>query len=272
MLVIDMKKITSIYVYFLLLIIPVIAILYWVGAFAMHYIVGFIPFVFIFVIVILYLIKKLNVQKRNITVLILLLLSVISVPISQVLCTVKPYRLYSEERESGLEIIGYNMNFINDYNMNVNIIIPSEIKNKKVNSIGESAFERCQYIDELIIPEGVEIIKSSAFKDSKYKCIVLPKSLNRIERDAFYKSTVSGIIDYVIIPENLNYIGSEVFNYTAKCIFVTESENTTKHWDSKWHTWVGEPKVYYDVKDVKIKDDHYIVTYNDDTTEIINID
>lgn len=278
-----MKKEIEILFYYIFFFFPV-SLLYIIDVLAMHYIVGFIPFVCAFLIFVIYLIKKINQQIKNVTIVSLFSLSVISVLLSSILCAVKPYRLHIENVENGIEITGYSVNWINDYKKEFIIELPSTIRNKEVISIGAYAFNSCPYFDELVIPEGVKEIKERAFADSYYCKLILPETLLEIETEAF--SNAEKTIDYIILPSNLENVGELVFYYTTKNIFApfSEAEINDKNWGYLWPWYYGEDSyflgangekvmfsyntdVYYDVKDVDIKEDHYVITYNDGTTE-----
>lgn len=101
--------------------------------------------------------------------MVLLSISVISVPVSHICCIIKPYRLDTIGVTDGIEITGYDLNYVNNYKLDFIITIPSEINKKQVKPIGSYAFRRCQYFDELIIPEGMK---------TPFDYIVIPRNLN----------------------------------------------------------------------------------------------
>lgn len=89
------------------------------------------------------------------------------------------------------------------------IVFPSTLK-----SIGQKAFFACDISGELIIPEGVEIIRYRSFGFLNYGCHItrlsLPSTLKEIEAEAFYGS--HGLHCDIIIPEGTEIIGQDAFN------------------------------------------------------------
>lgn len=77
---------------------------------------------------------------------------------------------------------------------NVDLYIPSEVvyndKKFSVTEIGEGSSGGFRYANSVIIEDGVSVIKESAFQDTKIKLIKIPKSIVKIESNAF-KSTNS---------------------------------------------------------------------------------
>jgi hypothetical protein len=78
-------------------------------------------------------------------------------------------------------------------------------------SIGDGAFMGCLYIDEVVLPDGIEIIPQYAFYGSSIKKIDLPASLTEIKTYAFAQSA----LESVVIPETVEYIGSYAFAGSA---------------------------------------------------------
>ena len=268
-----MKKAIDWFIYFIFSFFPIISILYITDVLAMHYIVGFIPFISTMLIVILFLIKKFKSSIKDNSIMLLLILSVVSVPLSSILCAVKPYRFHTERVENGIEITGYSVNWINDYKKEFLIELPSTIRNKEVISIGEDAFNGCPYFDELVIPEGVKVIKEDAFFFVHSRTVKLPQTLEKIEDQGLYQCCKKELLDYIILPKNLNYVGYHGCGDVAKIIFVPKSLQTViyeEKWHIIWYAGMANTDVYYDVKDVVIKDEYYVITYNDGTTENIN--
>ena len=83
--------------------------------------------------------------------------------------------------------------------------IPTTYNGKPVKHIDRSAFEGCEELTNIIIPEGVETIDNYAFKDcSKLETISLPNSITEIDSGAFDNCTS---LQYNIY-ENGNYLGN----------------------------------------------------------------
>ncbi len=75
---------------------------------------------------------------------------------------------------------------------------------------------------EFTVPETVEIIGRSAFSDCKFEKIYLPEGLKRIENMAFLKAealkeivSYKGEKTYASLPEGLEFIGLDCFNYAS---------------------------------------------------------
>lgn len=75
---------------------------------------------------------------------------------------------------------------------------------------------------EFTVPETVEVISRSAFSDCKFEKIILPEGLKRIESMAFLKAeALKEIVSYkkdstyASLPEGLEFIGLDAFNYTS---------------------------------------------------------
>ena len=111
-----------------------------------------------------------------------------------------------------------------EYQMQGNIEIPSEINGLPVTVIGKSAFEQCRVL-YLTIPSSVIIINDAAFR----KCSTLSKitfaensQLQKIGDEAFYKdSGGDDMLSEVILPESLKQIGYRAFYNRKNLISVT---------------------------------------------------
>ncbi len=114
------------------------------------------------------------------------------------------------------------------------LVIPSFYNNYPVTKIGEKAFYYCDakiidlpnsivildklsfskgWMEEIVIPDSVTVIKSAAFSDCpNLKSIVLSKNLLIIEGSAFdYCSDLTSIV----IPDKVVFIGREAFEMCA---------------------------------------------------------
>ena len=75
---------------------------------------------------------------------------------------------------------------------------------------------------EFTVPATVEVISRSAFSDCKFEKIALPEGLKRIESMAFLKAealkeivSYKGDNVYASLPEGLEFIGLDAFNYAG---------------------------------------------------------
>lgn len=125
--------------------------------------------------------------------------------------------------ENGFEFI-YICNIMFDYmvadnevkitglkdNYNIDVFIPSEIEDKPVTSIGESAFSECENLTCVNMSEGLTVIENRAF----YLCyslndIIIPDGLKSIGNSAFEGCEN---LNNVIIPDSVTDIGVSAFN------------------------------------------------------------
>lgn len=105
--------------------------------------------------------------------------------------------------DSGVRINGCDKNA-------VHIVIPDEIEGKPVTVIDWYAFERCEKLESVVIPETVTHISRFAFAHCiSLESVNLPKSLYSIEQYAFYDCpNLKGLN----LPENLNIIEDRAFS------------------------------------------------------------
>lgn len=112
-----------------------------------------------------------------------------------------------DENGEGIVITGYS-------EAAEEFVIPSAIEGKVVTGIGISAFEDCDELRSVIIPDSVTVIGSLAFYDCiNLERIVIPDSVTEIGGSAFCscKSLKS-----VVLPEGLTRIGYSAFAYCYK--------------------------------------------------------
>lgn len=110
------------------------------------------------------------------------------------------------------------------------IEVPETYKGIPITVIGKSAFSgnravSCKNIEKVIIPEGITNIGESAFENcEKLKEIVLPNSLISIGNAAFAKTNISNIV----IPNSVINIGAKAFSGCKKLTSVILSQNLTE--------------------------------------------
>lgn len=108
-----------------------------------------------------------------------------------------------------------------------------------ITSIGEYAFQYCQKIRSVLLPEGLEIVDEGAFDGCKnLNEVKLPSSIKEIRTAAF--SNCDGLLD-INLPEGLIHIGDWAFNCcqsvrdlyipeNIKSIGVCAFENCSRVW------------------------------------------
>ena len=96
---------------------------------------------------------------------------------------------------------------------------------KNVTCIEERAFQDCESLLEIIIPEGVTEIGKRAFDHcTSLASIKLPKSLKFIGEHAFSNCLN---LTSIKLPQNLNSIRESAFSYCSKLTNITLPENLT---------------------------------------------
>ena len=126
-----------------------------------------------------------------------------------------------DERGVLFTVLGYtsNANQENDYRYRV--IIPEEIEGIPVKGIADKAFENDKYLQEVVLPDGLNEIGSYAFSCPRLETINLPDSLVAIGYAAFKYTSITEIV----IPPNVLHIPEEMCSYNEnlkKVIFKGE--------------------------------------------------
>lgn len=95
----------------------------------------------------------------------------------------------------------------------VEVNTPSTLK-----EIGNSGFYGCTNLQKINLKEGLEIIGPQAFRfDSKLQLETLPSTVKEIQEFSFEGCTSA--FSELVIPENINHIGSYAFN---RCVGITK--------------------------------------------------
>ncbi len=113
---------------------------------------------------------------------------------------------------------------ITQYNgMDMHIEIPDVLGGKRVLQIGENAFANNQWIQSVIIPEGVSELCNGAFNGCSYLTdISLPDTLRSIRSNAIYNCPY---LKSVYIPAKVSVIESLNFGWCAIEELVVDSKN-----------------------------------------------
>lgn len=207
----------------------IVVSLYQFSVIAMHYIFGIISYIILILAFLISITKNIKFPYKRIVSLFISIVTLMLVFVFHFIICNKPFTFNVKKIDGGVEITGYTYNISNDYG-NYHIEIPSQIRGDEVKSIGEHAFYGSEHFKDLIIPEGVEIIRGWAFAHANYKTIILPDSLKKIEHLSFAQADY--LVDYIVIPNGVEYIGYKAFMNTSKIIIV----NNTKYndWDKTW--------------------------------------
>lgn len=88
------------------------------------------------------------------------------------------------------------------------IEIPAEMDGKKITAIGKGAFEGNEYVEKVIVPEGVELIEKNAFKGCiSLEEVVLPESCTDIGASAFEDCK---ILKKLNLPQNITVLSRKM--------------------------------------------------------------
>ena len=103
--------------------------------------------------------------------------------------------------------------------------IPTVLDGYRVAVIGKSAFEGCNYLTSVVIPEGVTTIGESAFYGcSGLTSVEIPPSVTSIGNEAF---CLCEHLISVVIPEGVTAIGEDAFFQCENLTSVTIPESMT---------------------------------------------
>lgn len=243
----------------------IVFILYQFNVIAMHYIFGIISYAILIIAFFICKLKCFRIQKKQIISLIISVITFISVFCVHVIVCENPFSYQTKKYDEGVEITGYKYKILNNYG-DFHIEIPSEINGRMVKSIGQKAFYGSKHFEDLIIPEGVEVISAQAFTHANYKSVILPNSLEKIENLAFAHADYQ--VDCIIIPNAVKYIGYTAFMYTSKIFIVNSS--TYNEWDKTWsHSRLG---VYLNPVDVQVINNVMYIVNSNNTATVALID
>ena len=144
----------------------------------------------------------------------------------------------------------YSVTGLKEGNVNAQIVIPTEYKGLPVTGVGVSAFERCDTLTSVEIPNSVNEIANYAFREcSELKSISIPGSVIRIGTDAFADCGNLAIVELssgltnigtmafrncnslkdINIPESVTFFGSSAFESCVNLEAITVDENNVTY-------------------------------------------
>ena len=137
------------------------------------------------------------------------------------------YNVTSTENKTVEVIMRGNLIGVDSYEGNIEI--PATVANSSVTynvtSIGESAFENCENLGSVTLPEGLESIGIRAFElCSNLASINIPSSVTEIGEYAFYNCEK---FSSVTLPDGLKTIGEGAFSYCEKLASITIPSSVT---------------------------------------------
>ncbi len=122
-------------------------------------------------------------------------------------------------------------------------IIPTD---GSVTSIGEGAFDYCECLTNITIPDSVTSIGDYAFSNcSSLTSITIPESVTNIGNSAFYNCRS---LTSITIPDSVTSIGAYAFYYCSSLTSIT-FQGTTAEWQAitkgtRWNTSTGTYTIY----------------------------
>ena len=111
---------------------------------------------------------------------------------------------------------------------NMNLVIPKTIDGYPVTKIGRSAFYELEYLNSVVIPEGVEKIGYYAFADcNDLTNIIIPESVTTIGERAFKNCTQ---LKSITIPDSVSEIGNYAFEMTGLEVIYVKENSYAHQW------------------------------------------
>lgn len=154
----------------------------------------------------------------------------VSAPIENELINGLKYTLYSEGGNNYAIVTGY-------IGSPTDLAIPATVMYSgsvySVTSIGDNAFNSCNSLASVTIPNSVTSIGSSAFNSASLSSVTIPDSVTGIGDRAFFSCTS---LASVTIPNSVTSIGSNAFARCYSLSSVTISNSLTS---------IGEAAFYY---------------------------
>ena len=123
------------------------------------------------------------------------------------------------------------------------LVIPGTIDGKKVTSIGGYAFEYCESLTSVTIPNGVTSIGSGAFINcANLKSITIPNSVTSI---GYYAFSYCPSLTSITIPNNVTSIGDYAFEHCVRLTSITIPNSVTSIEYYAFYNCTSLTDVYY---------------------------
>ena len=115
-----------------------------------------------------------------------------------------------------------------------NVEIPSYYKGLPITKIDDRAFMNNRKINNITFKEDSKIIEigRDAFASSSLRNIILPKTLQTIESNAFSSCRR---LSQIVIPKNVKYVGYMVFSHCNEIKIYCEVDTKPEEWDDNWN-------------------------------------
>ncbi|MBP3402184.1 MAG: leucine-rich repeat domain-containing protein [Clostridia bacterium] len=108
------------------------------------------------------------------------------------------------------------------------VIVPAKHEGLPVVAIGECAFEGCSKMENIVLPESIQLIEEYAF----YRCnklldVRIPSGVKVIENNAFKSCEY---LRYIYLPDTLESLGATAFAYCSRITEINiDDANTVYH-------------------------------------------
>ncbi len=123
-----------------------------------------------------------------------------------------------------------------------NVVIPSECEGHPITGIVDHAFEACQSIESVVIPDTVTVIGEGAFGYCEnLKSVTLPSNLTKIRPTTFI---VCGALESIGLPEGLKTVGMSAFNGCRSLTEIVIPDSVTEIGDFAFEECTSATRLY----------------------------